>query len=65
MNSGLVGLFLKIMPFGGGLLLRRKGAIWKTGGQGQITQAYYHIVPEQVYPAYVCRADVKTHIYRS
>lgn len=58
MNSGLVSLYLKIMPLGGGLLLRRKGAGRETGGQGRVTQAYYH-VPDQVGPAYARRADVK------
>ena len=59
MNSGLVSLYLKIMPLGGGLLLRRKGAGREAGSQGWVTQAYYHVVPDQVGPAYARRADVK------
>lgn len=59
MSSGLVGLYLKIMPLGGRLLPRRRGARRETGGQGQVTLAYYRIVSDHVGPAYACGADVK------
>lgn len=29
------------------------------GGQGRVTQAYYHVVDNKACPAYACKANVK------
>lgn len=45
MDSGLVGLHLRSVPPGGGLLSKwGRGRVREAGGQGKVTQVYDQVV---------------------
>lgn len=60
MESGPVGLCLKIAPAGGGYLLRKWTGTRESGSQDTMLGAYYQAIQSKAHMAHECRAGVKT-----